>query len=355
MPKNEKSGRPDSDTQRHTENLKKSVINTRNAIRKKFRELHNEKLAVSHLISETYKPIIEPLNTLVKREKQKLESNNNNNNNKTIKREKNEGFFRSFPDSVFKTAMQPKRRNIFDYSPEASGSQSNLHDISGVKPFGVDAIEEEEEEEKEKDQDRDKDKDEIENLENHIKTQVRKTNSPLIDHTYGFKYKHGQLLLGKDVVLTKETPTGLVYAIRKKEFPVTKGVTELLLSSNPTQYKKEDLQTYKDMLSYTSAHKKNFQRSGAIVRSASTPKYGNIISKLFPKRGAGVMHKPQLKYKVVNKTNGAENANYTYWDDPNELVDRLRLLMASQAAGHTSHDNEIVSIVEELREANIIE
>lgn len=46
--------------------------------------------------------------------------------------------------------------------------------------------------------------------------------------------------------------------------------------------------------------------------------------------------------------------NYIYWDDPNELVDRLRLLMASQAAGHTNHNNEIISIIEELREAKII-
>lgn len=31
-----------------------------------------------------------------------------------------------------------------------------------------------------------------------------------------------------------------------------------------------------------------------------------------------------------------------YWNDPNELVDRLRLLLASQAAGNTSLPNEIL-------------
>ena len=46
--------------------------------------------------------------------------------------------------------------------------------------------------------------------------------------------------------------------------------------------------------------------------------------------------------------------NYVYWDDANELVDRLRLLLASRDAGHTGHDNEIASIVEELREAGLI-
>jgi hypothetical protein len=47
--------------------------------------------------------------------------------------------------------------------------------------------------------------------------------------------------------------------------------------------------------------------------------------------------------------------DYVYWNDPNELVNRLRLLVASQSAGHTGHSNEIVSVIEELREANIIE
>jgi hypothetical protein len=47
--------------------------------------------------------------------------------------------------------------------------------------------------------------------------------------------------------------------------------------------------------------------------------------------------------------------SFKYWNDTNELVDRLRLLVASQSAGHTGHNNEIVSILEELQEAKIIE
>ena len=43
--------------------------------------------------------------------------------------------------------------------------------------------------------------------------------------------------------------------------------------------------------------------------------------------------------------------DYVYWDDPNELVDRLRLLLASRAAGSNSHVNEINSIIEQLRDA----
>ena len=49
-----------------------------------------------------------------------------------------------------------------------------------------------------------------------------------------------------------------------------------------------------------------------------------------------------------------DKIDYVHWDDPNELVDRLRLLMASQRVGNSGHTNEIVSIVEDLREADII-
>lgn len=48
------------------------------------------------------------------------------------------------------------------------------------------------------------------------------------------------------------------------------------------------------------------------------------------------------------------NIDYRHWDDPNELVDRLQLLIASKQAGNTGHDNEIISILEELKEAGII-
>ena len=46
--------------------------------------------------------------------------------------------------------------------------------------------------------------------------------------------------------------------------------------------------------------------------------------------------------------------DYVYWDDPNELVDRLRLPLPELEAGNQSHTNEIHSIIEELKEAGCI-
>ena len=57
------------------------------------------------------------------------------------------------------------------------------------------------------------------------------------------------------------------------------------------------------------------------------------------------------RYKIARKHTALD---YVYWDDPNELVDRLQLLTAERSAGNPSHVNDIHSIIEELREAGYI-
>lgn len=49
-----------------------------------------------------------------------------------------------------------------------------------------------------------------------------------------------------------------------------------------------------------------------------------------------------------------ENIVHEFYDDPNELCERLHLLIASRAAGNSNHMQEINSIITELREADVI-
>ncbi|KAL6260856.1 hypothetical protein P5V15_008385 [Pogonomyrmex californicus] len=79
-------------------------------------------------------------------------------------------------------------------------------------------------------------------------------------------------------------------------------------------------------------------------------KYTNIIAPLVStykksnKNDADVSNIPPTMQLNDNKI------DYVHLDDPNELVDQLRLLDASHRAGH----NEMLSIIEELREVGII-
>jgi len=63
------------------------------------------------------------------------------------------------------------------------------------------------------------------------------------------------------------------------------------------------------------------------------------------KSGKGLPHAMILNDNAID---------YVHWDDPNELVDRLRLLDASHRTGNNAHDNEMLSIIEKLREAGLI-
>lgn len=50
----------------------------------------------------------------------------------------------------------------------------------------------------------------------------------------------------------------------------------------------------------------------------------------------------------------AMNPDFVFWTNPNTLVNRLRLLIASRDAGNNSHDKEIEEIIQELKARKII-
>ena len=103
----------------------------------------------------------------------------------------------------------------------------------------------------------------------------------------------------------------------------------------------------------TNAHRRGHKADLSVMGNKGY-KYKHVIAPLIgvtattssAKRGGGLP-----RSKIVNDS---KNIDYVHWDDPNELVNRLRLLDASHQAGNDSHDNEILSIIEELREAGIV-
>lgn len=159
-----------------------------------------------------------------------------------------------------------------------------------------------------------------------------------LDKIYGPKidYSNGDITLGnKNVRFVQDT-----LIIDDSEYTLTPGLVRLLFKKHPNAYTENDLHTYKTILVQTYAH---LTSNGAKIKKGGK-KYLEIIEKLFPfttPSGSGISMKLQ-KHNLV------------YWDDPNELVDRLKLLLSSQAAGNTAVSNEIIYIFEELLEAGLI-
>lgn len=154
------------------------------------------------------------------------------------------------------------------------------------------------------------------------------------DKTYGpRKLDNGMNILGnKELKFTDDS-----VILENTSYPKTSGIIQLIFSKKPSSYSDGDLDIYKSILFQSSAH---LSTDGSKIKKTVGHKYKNIIAKLFTS-GDGL---------TVN----LQQHNLTYWDDPNELVDRLRLLVASRAAGNTGVSNEILSIYEELFEAGII-
>lgn len=128
--------------------------------------------------------------------------------------------------------------------------------------------------------------------------------------------------------------------VRNKKYKGTVGLYELLFKKRPVNFTETDEKNYQQIVLNTNAHRRYYQANKQI-QGCNMDKYRNIIAPITQGEG--------LRMKVNDK-----QPDYIYWDDPNELVDRLYLMHASKGAGHTGHSNEINSILEELREAKII-
>src|SRR5436190_5941281 len=158
------------------------------------------------------------------------------------------------------------------------------------------------------------------------------------DTTYGVRYEGRNYKIGNKQVLIN----GNDLVINGVTYKGTPGLWELIVSKTPKSYTEDDLDEYKRILEQTSAHTKLY-KPDASINAGKQYKYTHIIAPLFSrKEGEGM--------RIASN----QKIEQTYWNDPNELVDKLRLLHYSQLAGNTGTHNEMESIVEELIEENII-
>jgi len=174
----------------------------------------------------------------------------------------------------------------------------------------------------------------------------------IIDTVYGVRLDKDGMMLGNKKFDVDSSDNIIVDGVR---YAGTPGLYELIFKRLPDDfiYTEDDLQKYKSILLTTNAHRRNYTAQSRL-RSNRGYKYRHVIAPLMsiestPKKmnksGKGLPHAMILNDNAID---------YVHWDDPNELVDRLKLLDASRHAGNNAHDNEILSIIEELREAGLI-
>jgi len=132
------------------------------------------------------------------------------------------------------------------------------------------------------------------------------------------------------------------------QYAGTPSYYELIFKKVPDYdvHMEDDKRKYKSILLATNAHRRNYTEHSHL-RSNREYKYRYVIAPLLKDEWIG---KGLPRVTTLN-----DNAiDCMHWDDPNKLMDRMRLLEASRQADHNAQNNEMLSIIEELREVGIL-
>lgn len=311
------------------------LVKSEQAIREKYKKLKLSKAEAENYLSESLKPITEPLKTLVK----------------SSEAVRNMSVLLKEPKGV-----KNKEHADFLTNNENNKEEKEKVDKSDDEQEEGRESEEEEEwseetEEEEEQSDESEEKNPLSHQDKSYEVNAArfgpiakkyflmhyKGNNTDLDRTYGIYSDGKRWYLGDSPIqISKDS-----IFLHDEVYNGTKGLFELLFLKNPdiSLYNENDLTLYKKLLLATNAHKQRYDVLKQ-VNSNRGRKYVNVVKDLFAKEGSGVH---------------LNSIHYEYWDDPNELVDRLRLLVASKEAGNSSVNNEIISIIEELRESKLIE
>ena len=164
-------------------------------------------------------------------------------------------------------------------------------------------------------------------------------NRPNLDTNFGIRKEgiHHYIgdkrvnIVNNDIILDDETIMG------------TPGLWELITSKNPQNYDKaKDYAAYRYLLLKSNAiHLDNDPNNRRAKGNYRGDKWKNILNPIWE----------EIKIKQGYK--GEEIVVIP--SDPNALLERLDLLLASQEAGHTGVRNELVSICDELKRQDVLD
>lgn len=166
------------------------------------------------------------------------------------------------------------------------------------------------------------------------------------DHTTGVRIDSETPYLGNKQLYFDNNDIIIIDEGRNITYKGTIGLYKLLFKKEikRDEYDAHDEIQYADLLKRSSVVKRNFDPNEKAMGHKGL-KY-QLIKKLLKPT-------PQRSGKGLLTVN-SKRVEFIPWKDPNTLVNRLRLLLASQMAGHTGHRNEIVSIIDALTSAKII-
>lgn len=322
--------------------LKKQIIKSAESVKKKVKMLRDIKSSNEKVIQSILQPITEPLRQMAACKSPVKHINIKKNTPPRINAMKKRKHNFTPSKTVKKLKFSPAtQRNDDEYSyREDSDVHKEDTDFNSQPEIHSDT------------------EDESDNRTSEISFETPSNSSPgtswsmsseLDNIPFGVRKERGKLLMGNSLVTITENEI----SIDDKTYLKTDGLMNLLFKKTPELniITENDKQNYKTILLDTLAHRRDYDASKPI-KSNRGQKYTRIIRPLLKvtENYENMVHGTGLPAKKILK----DNVDYVYWDNPNELIDRLKLLWASRDAGNTGLNNEIISIIEELRESGII-
>jgi hypothetical protein len=167
----------------------------------------------------------------------------------------------------------------------------------------------------------------------------------IFDHKYGVRYDPSSESF--KVGNSKLSIVNQDLIIQKKTYKGTKGLYELLFKKAPNNYTPDDLKQYKEIILKTNAHKRYYQANQQIDGS-KLAKYKNIIAPLILTTREQEEEQQSTSGQGLSKEVNKNAIDLIY-------CGKITFINSISSSRHFNHRNEIISIIEELREANIIE
>ena len=146
------------------------------------------------------------------------------------------------------------------------------------------------------------------------------------DRTFGLYDKNKKFYIGNKLAIIVDNDL----IVGKDEYEGTPGLWELIVSREPKDFTNNDYQNYAKLMVKSNALRAGNDPESRKPKSSKSYKWKNILKDIWDNR---------LKYEGEGVTVIPSN--------PNALLERLDLLLASQAAGHTGVGNELTSICDE--------
>ena len=172
-------------------------------------------------------------------------------------------------------------------------------------------------------------------------------NKPFSDTTFGIRKEKGHHYIGDKHVIIDNND--IIIRDSGERFKGTPGLWELIMSKIPKNFTDKDYDNYEDLMIMTNALHRNNDEDNPHPKGSGSTKWRKLLSPIWHRKKGGIFRFPKKK-------EGYEGDGVVVIpSDPNALLERLELLLASQEAGHTGVRNELVSICDELKRQGVLD